>query len=263
MILWQPPISPIAVSQRRIAIRASVRRRRRDGQPDGGHASGALPRQGREERRHRELAPASVVNFPRRRQRRSKTGRPSVAVVDRQCGDHQLLDRRRRHEQPGCDLQTVRLPRPRKRAAARQDLSPASPRRTWELVLSRVGDQSDGSARAGASGWIPNPDGSPPGPRCGAGPVTGGSDQPSVDTRAVAAALAVHPGNPAHHAAIAHPVHRTIPHPPPRQDPAGGADRATVDRVLRCSRAGNESVRAAAHADDAGAHPDHAAGRAQ
>ena len=52
------------------------------------------------------------------------------------------------------------------------------------------------------------------------------------DRRAVAAVLAVHPGrDPAHHPAVAHPLHRTISHLPPRHDPADGTDRATGDRV--------------------------------
>ncbi|MCA1836974.1 MAG: hypothetical protein LC721_11860, partial [Actinobacteria bacterium] len=53
--------------------------------------------------------------------------------------------------------------RTRKPAAAREDLSPAGRARAWELVFSCVGDQFDGSARAGASRRLPDPGGSSPG----------------------------------------------------------------------------------------------------
>ena len=58
--------------------------------------------------------------------------------VDPQCGDQELAERTRRYEQPGCDLQTVRLSGFRERATARQELSPPGPGRhgSWYFHVS-------------------------------------------------------------------------------------------------------------------------------
>ena len=89
--------------------------------------------------------PTASLSGRRRRPHPLSAGGPRTSQLsladDRQWGDHKPPDRRRRREQPGCDLQTVRLPGPRKRAATRQKLSPAGPRQTWELVSPCVGNQ--------------------------------------------------------------------------------------------------------------------------
>jgi hypothetical protein len=68
--------------------------------------------------------------------------RPSVALVIVRV-EIQITGEEKRSDQPGCDLQTMRLPGSCQRAAARQDLSTASRARAWEWVFPCVGDQSD------------------------------------------------------------------------------------------------------------------------